>query len=456
MPSLPLQSTHQGFMGHYPAAGVAPSQPMAQATNSPGLQYGIPGRYFPAAPSLRDIQGLQEDYLSRSDNFSTNQRRRSMQSLQSAYSEGATSMQSVPSSCSEGGEKRGPPCTECGKHYKDMKAHTNTHQAERPEKCPVEACEYKKKGFARKYDRNRHVLSHYKAGFTCNFCEGSEPKSFNRLDIMKKHMYTVHGVEPNAPNSRKRKSVSAAPAQGHSTGEGADDSSLWRQCDVCRTGFSSAQHFHDHLEDCVSHYVRQQKPTEAVNVRRLAEVENDPEVLDTLQRNNLIEMEPVEDEDARHDDDDVESTMGSATATKIKGNPEDGAQTTRGTKHSRDSASLSRNKKRKIKHEVPASWDSQNREEFKRRSERGFSGSQSVYKQETVLNSVEGFHWPLGNHTSDEVARENMLSSGNTGNGLLDNMTGMDVNGTFMPSNHTTGYNLEQMERDQMERRYYI
>jgi serine/threonine protein kinase len=41
-------------------------------------------------------------------------------------------------------------CTypECGKIFKDLKAHMLTHQNERPHKCPIETCEYHVKGFA--------------------------------------------------------------------------------------------------------------------------------------------------------------------------------------------------------------------------------------------------------------------------------------------------------------------
>lgn len=50
----------------------------------------------------------------------------------------------------------------CGKTIKDLKAHHLTHQTKRPEKCPITTCKYHIKGFARKYDRNRQVLTHYK------------------------------------------------------------------------------------------------------------------------------------------------------------------------------------------------------------------------------------------------------------------------------------------------------
>src|SRR5690606_23868156 len=65
------------------------------------------------------------------------------------------------------------PCRVCGKKYRDLKAHQLTHQRERPEKCPIPTCEYYTKGFARKYDCQRHTLTHYKGTMVCGFCPGS-------------------------------------------------------------------------------------------------------------------------------------------------------------------------------------------------------------------------------------------------------------------------------------------
>jgi len=50
----------------------------------------------------------------------------------------------------ESKEKQRCPHPECGKVFKDLKAHMLTHQEERPEKCPIATCEYHVKGFARK------------------------------------------------------------------------------------------------------------------------------------------------------------------------------------------------------------------------------------------------------------------------------------------------------------------
>lgn len=65
----------------------------------------------------------------------------------------------------EGKEKGRCPHPDCGRLFKDLKAHMLTHQSERPEKCPIVTCVYHTKGFARKYDRCRHTLTHYKRNY---------------------------------------------------------------------------------------------------------------------------------------------------------------------------------------------------------------------------------------------------------------------------------------------------
>jgi len=43
------------------------------------------------------------------------------------------------------------PHSECtGRRFKDLPAHMLTHQTERPFKCPIVACEYHSKGFAKR------------------------------------------------------------------------------------------------------------------------------------------------------------------------------------------------------------------------------------------------------------------------------------------------------------------
>jgi hypothetical protein len=72
------------------------------------------------------------------------QRRGSLVSYQSNFSG------EQPFSGDESREKQRCPHPDCGKAFKDLKAHMLTHQTERPEKCPITTCEYHVKGFARK------------------------------------------------------------------------------------------------------------------------------------------------------------------------------------------------------------------------------------------------------------------------------------------------------------------
>lgn len=177
------------------------------------------------------------------------------------------------------------PNIDCGRIVKDLKAHMLTHQSERPEKCPIITCEYHQKGFARKYDKNRHTLTHYKGTMVCGFCPGSgsaAEKSFNRADVFKRHLTSVHGVEQTPPNSRKK---SPSSTSSKKTADYSSDAA--GKCSTCSAMFTNAQEFYEHLDDCVLRVVQQEEPSEAINEQRLAEVANDQTVLDTLDRHML-------------------------------------------------------------------------------------------------------------------------------------------------------------------------
>ncbi|KAK4187986.1 hypothetical protein QBC35DRAFT_216147 [Podospora australis] len=136
------------------------------------------------------------------------------------------------------------PHPECGRVFKDLAAHMLTHLEERPEKCPIESCEYHTKGFARKYDKNRHALTHYKGTMVCPFCPGAGTayeKAFNRADVFKRHLTAVHNVEQTPPNSRKLILSSSSTRAG----------GLGAKCSICQSQFPTAQEFYEHLDDCV-------------------------------------------------------------------------------------------------------------------------------------------------------------------------------------------------------------
>lgn len=163
-----------------------------------------------------------------------------------------------------------------------------THQSERPEKCPIVTCAYHQKGFARKYDKNRHTLTHYKGTMVCGFCPGSgsaSEKSFNRADVFKRHLTSVHGVEQTPPNSRKK---SPGSSTNKKTSTQAVDAT--GKCSTCSATFKNAQELYEHLDDCVLRVVQQEEPSEAINEQHLGDVASDEAVRETMDR-HLIPAE---------------------------------------------------------------------------------------------------------------------------------------------------------------------
>jgi hypothetical protein len=204
-------------------------------------------------------------------------------------------------------EKGTCPYTDCGRSFKDLKAHLLTHQHERPEKCPIESCEYHTKGFARKYDKNRHTLTHYKGTMICGFCgtNSTEEKTFNRADVFKRHLTSVHNVEQVAPNSR-RKSPNSASQRNTVPGHSAP-------CSTCNVMFHSVQEFYEHIDDCVLRVVQRKDPAENINKNHLTSINEDQEVKNTLEKHNLptstdsiLEIKDEDDEDDEADDEQID------------------------------------------------------------------------------------------------------------------------------------------------------
>ncbi|KFG83395.1 putative C2H2 finger domain protein [Metarhizium anisopliae] len=293
-------------------------------------------------------------------------------------------------------------CTypDCGKIFKDLKAHMLTHQNERPEKCPIQTCEYHIKGFARKYDKNRHTLTHYKGTMVCGFCPGSgspAEKSFNRADVFKRHLTAVHGVEQTPPNSRKKTPAGVATGK-KLTGYAPDATG---KCSTCSQTFSNAQDFYEHLDDCVLRIVQQEDPAEAINAQRLAEVENDKIVHHTLEKNNLPTTTPTmqaslhedeeddldmgEDEDA----DDVSSKANSSPSIKKKGNPANGVQKSRGLTHSRGGVpTATKTRGRKNRRDYPSSWGfDKGQMTMRKRIMAVFDGPRRLAKDDMMLST---------------------------------------------------------------------
>jgi hypothetical protein len=237
----------------------------------PPPQSPTPSNY--SAQSSRPIKRSQSPYLNLYQTYPYPQRRPSLMS-HASYGSQDGSFES-----DENREKGRCPNLECGKLFKDLKAHMLTHQNEK--KCPIATCDYHIKGFAREYDKNRHTLTHYKGAMVCGFCPGSgssAEKSFNRADVFKRHLTSVHAVEQTPPNSRKK--IFGGVNAGKKLAGYAPDAT--GKCSACSVMFQNAQEFYEHLDDCVLRIVQQEDPSEAINAQRLAEVENDPAVHETL------------------------------------------------------------------------------------------------------------------------------------------------------------------------------
>lgn len=179
-------------------------------------------------------------------------------------------------------------CTypDCGRVFKDLKAHLLTHQTERPERCPIQACEYHIKGFSRKYDKNRHTLTHYKGTMICGFCPSTGPtaeKSFNRADVFKRHLIGVHSAEQTPPNSRKKTPGSARNSKRLLN----YDSDATGMCSTCSKVFGNAQDLYEHLDDCVLRKVQQIQFSDAMTGERLQEADKERIVDQTLPNNHL-------------------------------------------------------------------------------------------------------------------------------------------------------------------------
>lgn len=130
-------------------------------------------------------------------------------------------------------------------------------------------CHYHQKGFARRYDKNRHLLTHYKGTMVCGFCPGSgsaAEKSFNRADVFKRHLASVHRVDSIFLNAPRRSLPNVSAKKVLENPHGANS-----KCSMCSFGFSNAQKFYEHLDDCVLRMVHQEGPYEDVSEAHLPE-----------------------------------------------------------------------------------------------------------------------------------------------------------------------------------------
>ncbi|MCJ1397053.1 hypothetical protein MMC11_000245 [Xylographa trunciseda] len=314
----PLESTYPALIQHYdtPVASNTPAATYASTFNS----FQPSSHMFqPPSPAPSDVSSNASypngPVRARSANGSpylyhpyppmSQGRRPSMSSMHSYYSRDSPRSSVGPDG--EGSERGRCPNADCGRSFKDLKAHMLTHQPERPEKCPIATCEYHQKGFARKYDKNRHTLTHYKGTMVCGFCPGpgsAAEKSFNRADVFKRHLTSVHGVEQNPPNSRKKSPGLSSTKKSTSATQDAAG-----KCSSCSTTFSNAQDLFDHLDQCILNQLSRTDPIEVVNEQILTGIANDRAVQETMERNMLplglidnLKSEPVDEDDEDEDD----------------------------------------------------------------------------------------------------------------------------------------------------------
>jgi hypothetical protein len=286
-----------------------------------------------------------------------------------------------------------------------------THQNERPEKCPIATCDYHIKGFARKYDKNRHTLTHYKGTMVCGFCPGSgsaAEKSFNRADVFKRHLTSVHAVEQTPPNSRKK--TSGGVNAGKKLSGYAPDAT--GKCSTCSAMFNNAQDFYEHLDDCVLRIVQQEEPSEANNARLLAEVENDAAVHETLRNNGLptttINYSGEEDEDedelddAEDDDYNVRGKSGRRGGAKnSRVSPNGTVQKRGGLTHSKGGVTLHTKGGRKKRKDYPSSWGcSSTQMKMKKRVMCAFDGPHRLWKDDMMLSTDYEVRLPLSDGKS--------------------------------------------------------
>lgn len=126
----------------------------------------------------------------------------------------------------------------CSKPLEEPETRSTLPQDQRPEKCPLETCA---KAFDRKFDKNRHTLTHFKGTLVCRFCPqfGSAGlQQFTRVDMFKKHLIERHGAGVGRNLSQQRR------YRGKATVASVI-------CTVCHHTFNDAQAMYRHLDECI-------------------------------------------------------------------------------------------------------------------------------------------------------------------------------------------------------------
>lgn len=235
----------------------------------------------------------------------------------------------------------------------------------------------------------------------CGFCPGSgsaTEKSFNRADVFKRHLTAVHGVEQTPPNSRKKAAASASASSLHNANSrpAGYPPDATGKCSTCSQTFANAQDFYEHLDDCVLRIVQQEDPAEAVNARRLAEVESDGDVHATLERNNLavspdqdVGMAEGNDEDANETVETLAKRAGVKTSASWPAKRTTRANPVNGVSKSRAAVTLASSARaRKNRKEFPSSWGfPSDTVTLKKRVLTVFDGQRRLAKDDMMLST---------------------------------------------------------------------
>lgn len=115
-------------------------------------------------------------------------------------------------------------------------------------KCPFQTCEYHTKGFVRKHDLVRHIITHYDGRLYCGFCPDGLAKSFGRpflrVEPLKRHLAAVH----DAAKFRKTQNTTEAYLRDRIREHGSVGAG---HCSICIRPFASAAELYGHIEGCV-------------------------------------------------------------------------------------------------------------------------------------------------------------------------------------------------------------
>lgn len=115
-------------------------------------------------------------------------------------------------------------------------------------KCPFRKCPYHSKGFVRKHDLVRHIITHYDGNLYCGFCPEELSRTFGRpflrVEPLKRHLAVIH----NAAKYRKSHNTTEAYLRQRLSEYGTLSGG---HCSICARHFSAATKLYNHVEGCV-------------------------------------------------------------------------------------------------------------------------------------------------------------------------------------------------------------